>query len=93
MQNLKTLVENVPTTLLEHHTLRDKNWRKLTQPIFEAATAKGHNVLTAAEFSGTKNNFLEFHRRELFETEPPTSEFEKWLRLPLQKRKLTKPPI
>jgi predicted metallo-beta-lactamase superfamily hydrolase len=93
MQNLNSLVENIPTILLEHHTLRDKNWRKLTQPIFDTATAKGHQVLTAAEFSGTKNNFLEFRRRELFETEPPTSDFEKWMRLPLQKRKLTKPPI
>jgi predicted metallo-beta-lactamase superfamily hydrolase len=93
LQNLIKLVENTPTTLLEHHTLRDKNWRNHTQPILIAATEKGHQVLTAAEFSGTKNNFLEFRRRELFETEPPTSDFEKWLRLPLQKRKLTKPPI
>jgi predicted metallo-beta-lactamase superfamily hydrolase len=93
MQNLKKLVENIPTTLLEHHTFRDKNWINYTQPIVEAATEKGCKVLTAAEFSGTKNNFLEFRRRELFETEPPTSDFEKWLRLPLQKRKLTKPPI
>jgi predicted metallo-beta-lactamase superfamily hydrolase len=93
MQNLNSLIENIPTILLEHHTLRDKNWRKLTQPIFDTAIAKEHQVLTAAEFSGTKNNFLEFRRRELFETEPPTSDFKKWMRLPLQKRKLTKPPI
>lgn len=93
MQNLKKLVENIPTTLLEHHILRDKNWINYTQPIVEAATEKGHKVLTAAQFSGTKNNFLEFRRRELFETEPPKSDFEKWLKLPLQKRRLIKPPI
>ena len=93
MQNLKTLVENVPTTILEHHTLRDENWRSQTQPIFDAATQVGHKVLTAAEYSGTKNNLLEFRRRQLFETEPPSSDFIKWLKMPLQKRKLQKPPI
>ncbi len=93
MQNLKSLVENVPTTILEHHTLRDEKWRSLTQPIFEAATERGNKLITAAEFAGTKNNFLEFRRKQLFEIEPLTSEFEKWMKLPLQKRKLTKPPI
>jgi len=93
MRNLKSLVESVPTTILGHHSLRDEKWRSLSQPIFDAATEVGHKALTAAEFSGTKNNFLEFHRRQLFETEPPSSDFEKWIRLPLQKRKLKKPPI
>jgi predicted metallo-beta-lactamase superfamily hydrolase len=93
MQNLKRLVENVPTTILEHHTLRDENWRTLTQQIFDAANNAGHKILTTAEYSGAKNNFLEFRRRQLFEMEPPTAEFEKWLKLPLQKRKLIKPPI
>jgi len=64
MRNLRSLVESVPTTILE-----------------------------PAEFSGTTNNFLEFRRRQLFEMEPPSSDFEKWMRLPLQKRKLKKPPI
>ncbi len=93
MQNLRNLVENVPLTILEHHLFRDKNWKSLSQPIFDAANEVGHKVLTAAEFAGTKNNFLEFHRRQLFETEPPSSDFEKWMKLPLQKRKLSKPPI
>lgn len=93
MKNLKKLVENVPTTIIEHHTLRDEKWRNLIQPIFKAATKRGHRVLTAAEFSENKNNFLEFRRRQLFKMEPPTSDFEKWMKLPLQKKKLTKPPI
>jgi predicted metallo-beta-lactamase superfamily hydrolase len=93
MQNLKSLVKNVPTTIMEHHILRDEKWRNLSQPIFEAAAESGNKVLTAAEFSGIKNNFLEFRRRQLFEMEPPNSDFKKWMKLPLQKRKLTKPPI
>ena len=93
LQNLKRLAENVPTTILEHHTLRDKNWRSSTQQVFDAAHEVGNKVYTAAEFMGTENNFLECRRRQLFETEPPNHDFEKWLKLPLQQRKMSKPPI
>jgi len=40
-----------------------------------------------------ENNLLESRRKLLFETEPPSSEFEKWMRMPLEKRKLVKPPV
>ena len=93
MQNLMRLVKRVPTTILGHHLLRDERWKILVQPVIDAATETGHNVLTAAEYVGKENNFLEFRRRQLFEREPPSSEFEKWVRIPLQKRKLKKPPI
>jgi hypothetical protein len=93
MQNLGNLVERVPTTILEHHTLRDEKWRELSQPIFDIASKMGHKVVTAAEFAGKENNLLEFRRRKLFEDEPPSPEFEGWMKLPQPKRKLTKPPI
>jgi predicted metallo-beta-lactamase superfamily hydrolase len=93
IQNLKTLAENVPTTILGHHILRDENWEKRTQPVFDTATQTGHKVLTAAEYLGKENKILECRRRQLFETEPPSSDFTKWLKLPLQKRKQEKPPI
>jgi len=93
MQNLESLVKKVPTTILEHHTLRDEKWRNLSQPIFDAAFEAGHEVVTAAEFAGKENNLLEFRRRQLFETEPPSPEFEKWMKLPQQKRKLIRPPV
>ncbi|MDH5391088.1 MAG: hypothetical protein OEX10_08065 [Candidatus Bathyarchaeota archaeon] len=93
MQNLESLVTKVPTTILEHHTLRDEKWRNLSQPIFDAASEIGHKVVTAAEFAGKENNLLEFRRRELFGMEPPSPEFEKWMKLPQQKRKLIRPPV
>ena len=40
-----------------------------------------------------KNNLLEFRRKQLFETEPPNSEFNEWMKLPRPKKKLIKPPI
>jgi len=93
IKNLKCLVENVPTTVLGHHILRDEQWRSHVQPVFDAAKENGNKVLTAAEYMGKANNFLEFRRMQLFEIEPPSIEFEKWLRMPLQRRKLEKPPI
>jgi predicted metallo-beta-lactamase superfamily hydrolase len=93
MQNLESLVTKVPTTILEHHTLRDEKWRNLSRPIFDAASEIGHKVVTAAEFAGKENNLLEFRRRELFGMEPPSPEFKKWMKLPQQKRRLIRPPV
>jgi len=93
MQNLESLVRKVPATILEHHILRDEKWRRLSKPVFDAASETGHKVFTAAEFVGKENNLLEFRRRQLFESEPPNPEFEKWMKLPQLKRKMEKPPI
>jgi len=93
MQNLEDLVQDVSTTVLEHHLLRDEKWREFSKPIFASASKKGNLAVTAAEFLKKKNNLLESRRKLLFETEPPSSEFEKWMKMPLEKRKLVKPPI
>ncbi|PVX24634.1 MAG: hypothetical protein CW691_07025, partial [Candidatus Bathyarchaeum sp.] len=93
LDNLKKLTESVQTTILEHHTLRDSNWESVCQPIFDAAKNSGNRVCTAAEFVGKENNCLEFRRKQLFEIEPPGSDFEKWMKIPLQNRKTVKPPM
>ena len=93
MENLEELVKNIPTTILEHHILRDERWREACQQIFGTASKAGHTVVTAAEFLKRENNLLECRRRELFETEPPSPDFKKWMNLPLSERKETRPPI
>jgi len=93
MQNLEDLVKDVSTTVLEHHLLREEKWREFSQPIFDSASKSEHLVFTAAEFLKKKNNFLESRRKLLFKTEPLSSEFKKWMRMPLEKRKLVKPPV
>ncbi|MEM2202704.1 MAG: hypothetical protein QW595_03635 [Candidatus Bathyarchaeia archaeon] len=93
LENLEKLVEAVPCTILEHHLLRDENWRDKAARIFEKAEMVGHKVLTSAEFLGLENNFLEAMRRRLFMEKPPSKEFEKWMKLSMDKKKLTKPPI
>lgn len=93
LKSLETIVKHVPMTILEHHLLRDEQWKTQARPIFRAALEAKNYVVTAAEFLGKENNLLEAKRRELFEKNPPDREFEKWMKLPLPKRKLTKPPL
>jgi len=92
-KNLQTIVEEVPITILDHHLLRDEGWRIQAQSVFDMASRFGHMVVTAAEFMGEKNQFLESQRSRLFEDDPPSQEFMKWTRIPVLKRKLTLPPI
>lgn len=93
IRNLSRIVMLVPTTILEHHVLRDSSWKKRMETVFEIAAKAGHEVVTAAEFVGEKNIFLESNRRELYALNPPSIEFQRWTRLGILKRGTTKPPL
>jgi predicted metallo-beta-lactamase superfamily hydrolase len=73
--------------------LRAEAWRESLSSVFEVAGRVGHRVMTVAEFLGEPNNFLEFRRRELYETEKPSENFMKWSSLPALKQKEIMPPI
>ena len=93
MKNLEELVRNIPTTILEHHILRDEKWMEACHPIFDAASKAGHAVLTAAGFLKKENSLLECRRKELFDAEPPSTDFKKWMNLPRLERRNVRPPI
>jgi len=93
LKNLEKIVETVPLTILEHHILRDKDWREKTRKVFEKANKHGHIIVTAAEFLGEKNVFLEAVRKRLFIEKPPSTEFQKWMRKNRTTKKHVKPPI
>lgn len=93
LENLGKIVEDVPSTILEHHILRDKDWREKTRRVLEKASMCGHKIFTAAEFLGKKNLFLEAERKQLFIEKPPSTEFEKWTRKTRVTKRHTKPPI
>jgi predicted metallo-beta-lactamase superfamily hydrolase len=93
MRNLESIVKQVPVTILDHHLLRDENWKETAQPVLDTASSVDHKVVTAAEYAGEKNNLLESRRKSLFETDPPSQEFMKWTKTPVQERKLVPPPI
>jgi predicted metallo-beta-lactamase superfamily hydrolase len=93
MLNLETIAKYVPVTILDHHILRDENWTKTAQSAIDKASGVGHQILTAAEYTGQTNKLLEAHRKILYETELPSQEFMKWTKIPLQERKHVTPPI
>ena len=93
LMNLEKVVETVPFTILEHHILRDENWRGKTKNVFGKANKAEHYILTAAEFLGKQNVFLEAQRKRLFVENPPSKEFEKWMRESIDIARHAKPPI
>ncbi len=92
LEFLRRIVEEVPIVVLEHHALRDEDWRHKMQAVFDGADAAGHSVMTAAEYLGRKNVFLESRRMQLFTEHPPSGEFEGWMKT-LNRTKIAKPPI
>jgi predicted metallo-beta-lactamase superfamily hydrolase len=93
LKNLTAVVEAVPLTVLEHHALRDAAWQQRTKPVYAKAAEMGHKVMTAAEFAGDENTFLESKRKTLYVENPPSKEFEKWMRKGLTAKSYTKPPV
>jgi predicted metallo-beta-lactamase superfamily hydrolase len=92
LANLQRIVSLVPVVVLEHHALRDEVWRPKLEAVFEAAESVGHQVVTAAEFAGQENRFLESHRRQLFHDYPVSDEFKAWTKT-LTAKTISKPPI
>jgi predicted metallo-beta-lactamase superfamily hydrolase len=91
--NLTKIIKNVPLTVLDHHALRDEAWRQKTSEAYDKSAEMDHQIMTAAEFAGHENDFLESRRRTLFIENPPSREFEKWMRTCLSSKSHTKPPM
>ncbi|MEM0265211.1 MAG: MBL fold metallo-hydrolase [Candidatus Methanomethylicia archaeon] len=90
IDNIKTLKNNIPKIILDHHILRDKDWRKYFNKIRE----KGENkVQTAAEYMGGRNKTLECIRDLLYEKYEPSKEFLKWCKSINKHRGKEPPPI
>lgn len=92
LKNLESIVEAVSLVVLEHHALRDESWKQKITPICEHASKIGHHILTAAEYAGNENTFLESKRKQLYHDFPPSKDFEQWMKT-LNSKKITKPPI
>ncbi|MEM2105441.1 MAG: MBL fold metallo-hydrolase [Candidatus Bathyarchaeia archaeon] len=57
---------SLDTLVLDHHFLRDLNYKLRIKPVYEAAEKCRVKVVTAAEFCGKKIEMLEALRRELY---------------------------
>lgn len=91
--NMKLLASKVPTLILDHHLLRDANWKKEASPVHKVAKKAGNRVLTAAEFNEAETEILEARRQELYDEDPPSKEFLSWTELSREKRHRMKPPV
>jgi uncharacterized protein len=92
LRNLERIVEAVPLVILEHHALRDESWRPKMETVFQKAAAAGHSIVTAAEYAGKENLFLESKRKQLYQEQPPSPEFKQWTKT-LNNKKIEKPPL
>jgi predicted metallo-beta-lactamase superfamily hydrolase len=92
LRNLEQIVEEVPLVILEHHVLRDEAWRPKMEVVFQKAFRSGHRILTAAEYVGKENLFLESKRKQLYLDQRPSAEFKMWMKT-LNDKKIAKPPI
>jgi predicted metallo-beta-lactamase superfamily hydrolase len=91
--NLTRIVQTVPITIMEHHALRDAEWKNRAELLFISAKETGHQIVTAAEFAGEKNLFLEANRKQLYTDTPPSKEFLRWTEESELKISRIKPPI
>ena len=93
LANLDRIVQQTSHVILDHHILRDEEWQqKIVKPLYESYRS-GSTLQTAAEYAGENNCFLEAGRKKLFQENPPSKEFEAWMKLSEEKRKFKKPPI
>ena len=68
-QNVIKILENTDlnTIIIDHHLVRDKNFRQKIKPVYDRAEELGKKIQTAAQFMGEKERFLEAFRKELWE--------------------------
>jgi predicted metallo-beta-lactamase superfamily hydrolase len=55
--------------LYDHHPIRDPEWRRKAEPLFQAAMEQGAVLQTAAEYRGEEILELESRRKSLFDLE------------------------
>jgi len=67
-------ITRVKTLILDHHLLRDQNWKEKMGEVFVKAEKSGKKVVTAAGFLGQEDEILEAHRRQLFAFNPDMPE-------------------
>ena len=93
LENLAKIVSKTRVTVVDHHLLRDRNWKEVSKQAFSEAVRHNHALYTAAGLLGLEERLLEAYRAELYEREPPSREFIKWTKLPADKRRRVRPPV
>lgn len=68
ISNLIKVIRETPLRImiLEHHLMRDLDYKKKIEEVFKACEDRGVEVLSAAEYEGKPIEMLEAHRRDLY---------------------------
>ncbi|MCI2415785.1 MAG: MBL fold metallo-hydrolase [Candidatus Aramenus sp.] len=70
LYNMEKIVkEGLDTMIVDHHVLRDQNYRQVLSRLYEEAREVNARVITAAEYLNVEPLILEARRRELFKEE------------------------
>lgn len=93
LSNMLSLASFTPSIIVDHHLLRDSGWRDFLAPIFKAVIDNGGALYTAAEYSGSTALPLEYKRKDLYRSEPPSREFIEWSKMSKDDRRRIPPPI
>ncbi|MFQ5711604.1 MAG: hypothetical protein ACE5GD_07470 [Candidatus Geothermarchaeales archaeon] len=72
MANILLMMDRCPleVLILDHHLLREANWRERMRGILHFGEKTGIKVMTASEYVGKPLNLLEARRVELYERHP-----------------------
>jgi predicted metallo-beta-lactamase superfamily hydrolase len=68
IKNINRIIREtkVKKLVLEHHLLRDLQWKKRIKNVYKVARKEKVKVMTFAEFLGKENEILEARRKELY---------------------------
>ncbi len=91
--NLRSLSEQIPLIIVDHHLLRDKEWDRWLGPIQQHARKHGNQAMTVAEVLGQPYNQLEAKRESLYERHPPSDTYEVWVKDIKKSRTRLRPPL
>ncbi len=68
IENLRKIIMNgTKTIVLDHHLLRDLEYKNRISEVLDTASIMGARILSAAEYMGQPLNMLEANRRKLYQ--------------------------
>jgi predicted metallo-beta-lactamase superfamily hydrolase len=75
IENMLKIIDSCPldSLIVDHHLLRDLEWKDRIRRVLEAGDKSGVKVQTAAEYAGKPVEMLEAHRKELYQEQQKKS--------------------
>ncbi len=85
------LADHVPTLVVDHHLMRDSQWRQWAKPVITVSENQGNQFFTFADLLKVKEELLESNRQELYSNHPPSQAYESWVKQ-IKDGRITIPP-